>query len=310
MKFLFALFFSALSALPYNQIVIFGDSLSDIGNLYWADLEILPQSPPYYEGRFSNGPTWSDHVSEYFFSNHQITTQNYAVGGETTYFHNPFDGYLPYTLSDSRYDYYLHNIGKDKSQTLFIVWIGGNDYLNGSSDPEQMTSNVAKTIQSHIESLIDVGGLHFLVINLPDLSKIPYAMKCDDPQQFHLLSKLHNDKLTNSVAALQMAHPTITIQLFDMFSLFEHILSNVDQYNEKYQTILNDFTMPCWNGGLASVGSSKSPVHNEALRVSKNYDGMVSPCMNPDERAFWDHIHPNFAMHKIIGSILVKEIDQ
>ncbi len=39
---------------PLHNIVVFGDSLSDNGNLYEIMKHQLPQSPPYFEGRFSN----------------------------------------------------------------------------------------------------------------------------------------------------------------------------------------------------------------------------------------------------------------
>ena len=47
-------------ASPITQIVAFGDSLSDTGN----DLIAFgsPQ-PPYYQGRFSNGPNWIDDLA-------------------------------------------------------------------------------------------------------------------------------------------------------------------------------------------------------------------------------------------------------
>ena len=47
--FLVALFFSVqASAVPLNTIVVFGDSLSDNGNLYEYMKRELPLSPPYF----------------------------------------------------------------------------------------------------------------------------------------------------------------------------------------------------------------------------------------------------------------------
>src|SRR4051794_25936876 len=50
-----------LQAGQFTQIVAFGDSLTDTGNLY-AVTQTSPSGPfppsPYYEGRFSNGPVW------------------------------------------------------------------------------------------------------------------------------------------------------------------------------------------------------------------------------------------------------------
>src|SRR5580658_5393666 len=39
-----------------DAIYAFGDSLSDVGNVYSA--VGIPASPPYYQGEFSNGPVW------------------------------------------------------------------------------------------------------------------------------------------------------------------------------------------------------------------------------------------------------------
>jgi len=51
---------SPVHARPITEIVVFGDSLSDTGNLFAhlisEGLPGFPPSPPYYYGRFSNGP--------------------------------------------------------------------------------------------------------------------------------------------------------------------------------------------------------------------------------------------------------------
>ena len=48
----------------YTALFAFGDSLSDAGNLYFADGGTAPVSPPYYAGHFSNGPTWVEDLSQ------------------------------------------------------------------------------------------------------------------------------------------------------------------------------------------------------------------------------------------------------
>jgi outer membrane lipase/esterase len=49
-------FSASLSAQNFDQIYVFGDSLSDDGNLFKADGGVYPASPPYFNGRFSNSP--------------------------------------------------------------------------------------------------------------------------------------------------------------------------------------------------------------------------------------------------------------
>ena len=48
------------SAQSYDRLVVFGDSLSDNGNLYLASGGTQPPSPPYYQGRFSSGPVFTE----------------------------------------------------------------------------------------------------------------------------------------------------------------------------------------------------------------------------------------------------------
>jgi phospholipase/lecithinase/hemolysin len=47
----------------YDAIYVFGDSYCDVGNIYIATAHAIPLSPPYYQGRFSNGPIWVEHVA-------------------------------------------------------------------------------------------------------------------------------------------------------------------------------------------------------------------------------------------------------
>ena len=46
-------------ASAYSSLVVFGDSLSDTGNVYAATGGVIPGAP-YASGRFSNGPIWLD----------------------------------------------------------------------------------------------------------------------------------------------------------------------------------------------------------------------------------------------------------
>src|SRR3954454_11101885 len=52
---------------PYSALYSFGDSLSDTGNALIISSTVpglQPQPvPPYFNGRFSNGPNWIDQLS-------------------------------------------------------------------------------------------------------------------------------------------------------------------------------------------------------------------------------------------------------
>ena len=51
---------TAASAQSYGRLVVLGDSLSDNGNLYLASGRTQPPSPPYFQGRFSTGPVFTE----------------------------------------------------------------------------------------------------------------------------------------------------------------------------------------------------------------------------------------------------------
>src|SRR4051812_32535836 len=70
-----------------KTIYAFGDSLTDTGNFSLSTLGVVPLSPPYAPGRFSNGQLWIERVAAAYGT--QMTPSlaggnNYAFGGATT----------------------------------------------------------------------------------------------------------------------------------------------------------------------------------------------------------------------------------
>jgi thermolabile hemolysin len=262
----------------FNEIVIFGDSLSDNGNLYKSSWGIIPKSPPYFKGRFSNGDTWADWTEKFFSDKYNFKTYNYAVGGETVVFHDPFEGYLPYTLSMSLTTYNQNTRTQDISHTLFIFWIGANDYLNGSKDPDKATSDVVNTIQEKIigkdkddkEGLINRGARNFLIINLPDIALTPRGRVSANAKNLHDLTVLHNQKLKMLIDQLQAQHSDITIRELDMFALYADLLANTDVYNQKYHTHIKNVTETCWPGGYTLKPNQESAIMQQLKQDFKN----------------------------------------
>lgn len=342
---LFSSFAFAVDEPTYNQIVIFGDSLSDNGNLYHTTLGLVPKSPPYYTGRFSNGPVWSDVVADYFTNENKTPTVNYAIGGETVNFHGPWKGLSPFTFTASLDSYYLHTAFQDKTHTLFIIWLGGNDYLR-DGDPEQATNDVMSTMEKNIESLIHAGGKSFLLVNLPDLAFIPINSSNQNRDALHTLTILHNDKLLKLTEKLQQANPDIKLRLFDIFNTFGDMTKNLDAYNQKYQTHIKNITDACWDGSFSGAAMTvneaeilktlqtdyqqqtamnfdnhktfdlqslahyvaTTPSLREAYFVSRRFENNKTACAQPDDYAFWDHIHPTAAVHGILGKLFIEEI--
>jgi outer membrane lipase/esterase len=67
----------------YDALYVFGDSYCDVGNLFLATGG-AEAAPPYYNGRFSNGPIWLDHVAGFLGVPLQpslLKGTDYAFGG-------------------------------------------------------------------------------------------------------------------------------------------------------------------------------------------------------------------------------------
>lgn len=284
---------SAGQGTSYNKIVFFGDSLSDNGNLFFFDLGFLPKSPPYFDGRFSNGYVWSEHVAKHFYDKNFTSSVNYAIGGETAVFHNPRNGFLPYSLTMSLNSYLLRSMMSDRAKTLFIIWIGSNDYLKGADNVESLTSAVVKSIQETIESLIYHGGINFLIINLPDIAKTPYGRVSDYNKILHALSVAHNTKLEKIISQIKESYKMININMYDAGQHFEHLLKNLDHYNIKYRTQVVNVANACWEGSY-TLDKNKYSESNILMRLNERIHKQQKPLtksatmqttINPEELA-------------------------
>jgi phospholipase/lecithinase/hemolysin len=340
------LFYSVLSSAqanqPYNTIVFFGDSLTDNGNLYRSTLGIIPKSPPYFQGRFSNGSTWAEKITEFYTKRDHITTANYGVGGETTVFHNPADGYLPYTLGESVDDYLFRNAFNDKSHSLFIMWIGANDYLPQKQYDEPLVTTVVNTIKQNLEKLIANNATNILIVNLPDISKTPRGKESGPIQAIlnHYMVA-HNAKIAEASNQLKQHYPKVTIHFFDSNALFQNMIDNPDSFNQKYHTHVTDTAHACWGGGYTLRGDAltqsiqkalstemsanintktmdaaalaryitASPSLAETFAVSSQYANGVAACANPDDYLFWDHVHPSNVAHYMLSQAFIEFID-
>lgn len=319
-------------SIPYNKIVFFGDSLTDNGNLYKSFFKIIPKSPPYFQGQFSNGPVWSEDMGAYFHTyKNDVGIENYAVGGETAVWHNPMGGFLPYVLSESINNYISASDTSDKTQTLYFMWIGGNDYLHGDDDVNQSTSDVVQVIRDSLEKLVSNGGKHFIVMNLPNLSRVPEGRDGGRAQNIFDLTITHNAKLTNMVTQLQLSHPSIDIRMFDTFAIMNQLLDDPASMNHQYHTHVSNTYNSCWGGGYTlnqkhmeytldhqlKAGKSNlnatmvsqyimnSPDLQAAYNVAESYSRHVAPCADPDSYVFWDKVHPTAVVHRMMSESII-----
>ena len=133
---------------PISELVVFGASESDVGNVYVATGHTFP-APPYFNGRFTNGPNWVDHLADELSLERATPSilggDNFAVGGATT--GDGFTGFAPNVgvqingsetneididgdgVPDVRIEGYLEN-NTPSGDELFVIQAGANDIRN------------------------------------------------------------------------------------------------------------------------------------------------------------------------------------
>lgn len=329
---------------PFQQIIFFGDSLTDNGNIYKILLKTLPKSPPYYDGRFSNGMTWAEHVGQYYQKKAGIDYKIYAYGGATAVFHWPTDKFIDLTTLELEVDLYLiQSFFEDKSDNLYAIWIGGNDYIYGQNeDPETLTNNVVAKISWAITTLQHYGAKQFLILNLPDLAMTPTGRIQGSVQKLNHLTVLHNQKLASTLAALKKNETALQFTVVDIFDLFYRLIGNPASINDKYHVNITNTQQSCWEGGyflkqhlseenvrmdlrqtlLNHEGATQdkekiarmshfimqTPALTQAYLLGKSYALGNVPCANPSNYVFWDYIHPTQTVHWVLSQIVLEQL--
>jgi len=277
---------------PASNLVVFGDSLSDMGNgNNSAIVSVVFSSPPYWNGRFSNGPVWIEHISDSYgltttFGDGNATGDNRAFGGSQT-----GQGYAYLTLPNvgTQINNYLANVQSSFSNSdVIFLWAGGNDFLYGLGNPDIISQNMA----SHIRALELAGATRFVVANLPPLELTPEGASRSASQQATMAADVvsYNSKLAQEVNNLTNKLG-IDITLIDAWSIFNDIVNNAEHVG-----ITNTQDQACSGG--ATVPLVPLPICGSGANVVSNVD----------EYLFFDKAHPSATMHRIIGQFAVMNI--
>jgi outer membrane lipase/esterase len=256
-------------AQQFEGVTVFGDSLSDNGNAFRVGGGVFPPSPPFFQGRFSNGPVWVENVvSELNLSD---TSTNNAFGGATSGTANTVNPALPGLTTQLNLS--LQSSPTANPDRLYVIWVGANDILTTDpNSPATTSSNVSTALQR----LTGAGARNLIVPNLPDLGTTPTGLTA--PDRSALLSQLstdYNNRLRTSLQTLSQSNPNLSIVPVDIAGLFNAAIANPARFG------FSNVTQPCLNETTGAV------------------------CANPDSFLFWDTLHPTAAAHRIIGDYVL-----
>ena len=289
-------------AAPISALYVFGDSLSDNGNLSAAVFQnfglVVPVAP-YAPGRATNGPVAAEVLAAGLGVAPLIPVAgggtNYAVIGAATGEVVPAGGGAPADnfaevllgqqlpintgLVYQVGGFLLSQPGPVDADALFMVWAGANDfYINGQA-PATVIPNAVGNIAGSISALYGAGARRFVVPNLPDLSLAPDG---DPTLQSQTLA--FNAALAQQLALLSQL-PGMNLVAFDTFTALNGIRANGAAFG------FSNVTDACVAGNVLVVVAYCGPTLD-------------------DEFLFWDGSHPSARGHELLGLALTDAVQQ
>ncbi|WGM30859.1 SGNH/GDSL hydrolase family protein [Brevundimonas sp. NIBR11] len=274
------------SAQTYNRLVVFGDSLSDNGNLYLASGRTQPVSPPYFQGRFSNGPVFTELLgfNAVNFNGAVTGSINLAYGGSRTDNSIAFPPGMRQQLTT-----YVGRGGAFGAGDLVSVLGGANNIFQGlnafavlppasQSNPTAYMNPILSAAVSDINFMVnDIasrGAGTILVTNLPRLGITPQFSSGAGAALGPLADysgSTFNSSLQAAMLTTAAARPNTNIILFDIAKVSDVLAANPGRFG------LSNVTQTCLVGATA--------------------------CANPDSYLYWDSVHPTAAGHRLFASL-------
>ena len=257
---------ASLSHAAFSQMVSFGDSLSDVGNVFLASGGTNPPAP-YVGGQFSNGDTWN----EYLATSLGIAAPTPSVTGGTG---NAFGGARTLvtgaspSVQDQVNGYLAANSGSADPNAIYTLWMGGNDVNYAVATNDFGAVNVAANgVAALAQQLINAGAQSLLVVNLPNIGITPLGQNSGNPAGATFLSSSFNATMAAALAGVTGGN----IEILDAFAITTNVVANPAAF------------------GLTNV-------------VDPCFDGVATVCANPNEYLFWDELHPTTYAHSLVAA--------
>jgi len=272
---------SQVQAGPYSSMTVFGDSLSDTGNVFIATGGAVPTAP-YFNGRFSDGPVWIDHLASGLgLPSGAVPSllggNNFAFGGART---GAAAAPVPGLLAQIGGLWAPANPLADPSG-LYLVVGGGNDMRDaraaGSTDASRQAAAQAAALNifNGVALLASRGAQHVVISTLPDLGATPEAVGLNLVAQSTDATNRYNAAVAGLESLLEGMFPLLDVIVFDMAGVAADIRDDALNNGGAYFGITNVLT-PC-GPFPGSIGI---------------------PC---NVSAFSDALHPSAVAHAAIG---------
>lgn len=283
----------------FSEVVVFGDSLSDNGNVYrltqgFPGNSLLPFPPDalYAGGRQSNGPVAVEYLSQRL----GVSLRNFAQAGATTGTTNIWDGGAlgepPGSLGLSgmraQVQSYVAQPGAADPNALYVLWGGPNDFVSGlanpgSFDPVAAITSAVTNLSNQTGLLYGDGARHFLIPGMADLGITPRATSAGLSGLASGLTLSFNASLDLALGGLRANFPGATIHGLDTFELSRQTFAAFSGGDPDAAAV----TMPC-----LSVPACVADPQIQATFL------------------FWDDLHPTTQSHSIMGRAMAAAVPE
>jgi phospholipase/lecithinase/hemolysin len=284
---------SIAAASVFSNVYVFGDSLSDTGNLAEFQGANFP-NPPFFNDSVTNGPPAVVLLAQHFglserpslFANGFQDTHNlfgpgfqfgtnYAFAGARAF--NP--GQADLTDQVNAFLARPGGGGVAPLDALYVVWIGGNDirtagHSNNAATGAGLVTSAVNAIAADIQTLINKGAHSILVPNAGDVGAIPEFTQESPASQAQLATQdsiLFNVLLHQALVNILALNPGLNLDAFDFFDFSKDVAANAASLG------ITDTSDPCLKTNFTPNLNCIDPVTHQ---------------ITFDKFLFWDHIHP------------------
>ncbi|MDG0800514.1 autotransporter domain-containing protein [Pectobacterium polaris] len=273
---------SSAEAETFNNTVVFGDSLSDAGNLSHA-LGIGTS-------RFTTNPgeTATMYVADGLGLSATDSSSggtNYAWGGAGIVNNYSLGVIFSPTIQSQVNNYIQSN--KISASTLYQFWGGSNDiYAIYESSPSTETSKiipVANTEISLLNNLYHAGGKYVVVYNLTNLGATPDAARRNLQEKYQDVANQYNNTLNSGLRTL--SDNGLNIIPVNTYGLLSEIMATPSTY------------------GIINTTSGACNTTSSLFCNTGNYAGGTEYTY-----LFADNVHPTTGVNKMLASVVLSEI--
>ncbi|MEM6752413.1 MAG: SGNH/GDSL hydrolase family protein [Cyanobacteria bacterium P01_C01_bin.38] len=305
----------------FDGLYVFGDSLSDNGNVFIGqnyvrdnlnpNFEIAP-SPPYFPGRASNGFVWTDYLAqelgfdlkpvlefaqtapvsensngEYeinssFGGNTATQSTNFAFGGAKLVNDVSDPGSLFTPSISTQVDWFLKDLEvKQIEASEDALYVIGGGPNDYVFDDFTDPTEPVMVVTDVITDLYDAGARYFLVPNIPDLGGTPIGRSLSDEQ-------------TAFLTDISKRHDDL---LETNLRNLERDLPDIEIETVDLSGLNVDIANDPEAFGFTNITDSY------LIREGANFSTAGD---NPSEYLFFDEIHPTTVGHLLIADIAVE----